>query len=1030
MQFGILGPIEVRRADGSPIAVGGPQVRSLLALLLMDAGRTISPERLIDGLYGDNPPGDAAHALQSQVSRLRRGLRNGAGPSELVEFGPAGYRLAIDPDAVDAHRFARLADAGRELLRGGDPAAAAILLDEALALWRGPVLADVLDAPFAEAQAARLTEARLAAVEDRADAALALGEHHPVAAELADLVAAHPLRERARALLMRGLYAAGRQAQALAAFEDGRRLLADELGADPSAELAEAHLAILRADAAATPATRRLPAQLTSFVGRDDELRRLPPLLAQSRLVSLIGPGGTGKTRLALEAGNRVRGEVCFVDLAALTDGAQVAHAFAVALGGRDTASTAAAADAEARVRAMLADRRVLIIVDNCEHVVADAARLTHLLLRTCPGLRVLATSREPLGITGETVFPVGQLAVAAPETDLTTALDCAAIRLFTDRAAAAAPGFAVDAGTIDAVRRICTRLDGLPLAIELAAARLRSLGLDEVDARLDDRFRLLSRGERIASPRHRTLRAVVEWSWDLLDPAEQQLAERFSVFAGGATIADAGQVCDVPDTDELLTSLADKSLVVSVEGRYRMLETIREFAARRLVDAGAQQRFRHAHAEFFAALAERADPELRGAEQLDWLARLTAEHANLQAALHWAVRADPAVALRLIAAQSWFWWLSGLRGDATQLAADLLPTLDSSAPAEEYALCAAAAARAVDGAQIPLDRVTAELARLEKPLRRPHLVFLLAIAGGPIDTEQHPLPFGPDLWSQSFVRLGEGLRLLMNSRTLDAETEFTSALHDFRTVGDRWAIAAALDKLAAIADWRGEQARSLAMMDEAIVLTTELGTVEDTADLLNRRGDVHAREDDSHAAARADYLRAAELAHAVGASDMFANAQRGLGDIARFNGEPQQARAHYSTGLARCPSDSFGAIEARARILVGFGWTAVADGDVAAALSSHRQALEIALGSGQLPTAASAVEGLAGVALLTENAERAAVLLGGGAALRGVALANDPDVARTTAAARNTLSDQRFDAAYRRGSGMTREEVLALAGR
>ncbi|MGQ4596831.1 BTAD domain-containing putative transcriptional regulator [Nocardia sp. R6R-6] len=595
MQFGILGQVEVRRTDGTPVAVGGPQVRSLLAVLVSEAGRVVSRDRLIDDLYGQEPPGDAGHALQSQVSRLRRALR-AAGADGLVESSAAGYRLAVDPDLVDMHRFLRLAEEGRTALGDRDFPAAVALLDQAAGVWRGAALADVREAPFAAAVVARLTEAWLAAQEDRAEAALALGDHRGVVATLPELVAAHPLRERARALLMRGLYAGGRQAQALELFEQGRQLLADELGADPSAELTQAHLTILRAGTVAAAAVRRLPAQLTSFIGRDDELAQVASLLTRARLVTLTGPGGTGKTRLAMEAGTRVRGEVCFVDLSPLVDGAQVAPEIAVTLGGRASGDHD---DAEARVRAMLADRPQLIILDNCEHLILDVARVVHRLLRDCPGLRVLATSREALRITGETVLAVGQLPVAATEATLADQLGCTAVRLFADRAAAARPGFTVDAGTIAAVRRICERLDGLPLALELAAARLRTIDIGEIDARLADRFRLLARGDRTADPRHQTLRAVVEWSWELLEPPERLLARRFAVFAGGATAALVASVCELDDADELLDSLADKSLVEVHNGRYRMLETIRAYGFARLTEAGERDQLQRAIAVF-----------------------------------------------------------------------------------------------------------------------------------------------------------------------------------------------------------------------------------------------------------------------------------------------------------------------------------------------------------------------------------------------------------------------------------------------
>ncbi|MFQ6325859.1 BTAD domain-containing putative transcriptional regulator [Nocardia sp. CWNU-33] len=1030
MQFGILGPIEVRLADGSPIAVGGPQVRALVALLALDAGRVVSRDRLIDGLYGELPPANAGHALQAQVSRLRGALRRAGRTEEIIESSAAGYRLAVAPRDVDAHRFVQLTQDGRKAVHDKDFATAAVLLDEAARLWRGPALADVADAPFAAVQTVRLTEARLAALEDRAEAAVALGDHRAALATLPEMVAAHPLRERARALLMRALYGAGRQGEALALFEEGRELLAEELGADPSAELAQAHLAILRADAAPERAVRRLPTPFTGFFGRDAELARVALLLAQSRLVTLTGPGGTGKTRLALEAGARTEGPVCFVDLAPLVDGAQVVQAVAAALGGRESAghTPGEPRDIESRVRAMLAERPQLIILDNCEHLILDTARLLHRLLLDCPGLRVLATSREPLRITGETVFPVGQLPVAAADAALAEQLECAGVRLFADRAAAARPGFAVDAATIGVVRRVCARLDGLPLALELAAARLRTLDLGEIDARLGDRFRLLARGDRTVEPRHRTLQAVVEWSWEFLAPAERLLAQRFSVFAGGATARTARDVCDIDDADELLDDLADKSLVEVTGGRYRMLETIREFARRQAIDSGEHERLLDAHARYFTDLAERADPLLRGADQLDWLARLAADDGNLQAALHWAVRTDPPLAQRLIAAQAWYWWLNGRPGDAVEIAEHLLPQLDSTS-VEEYALCAAVAARAGGESRAAIERAAAAVSESRTPLRRPHLVFLLAIAGGmaTVDPDRSRLLFGPDSWSQAFLRLGDGLRLLMSGRILDSEAEFHGALDGFRITGDRWAIATALDKLAAVADWRGDRPAALALIDEAVERYTELGTVDDTADLLNRRGDILAGSDP--AAARAAYERAAELSGSVGATDMHANAIRGLGDLDRAGGNLSSARERYTAALNLASEGPVGATEARARALIGLGWVAVTEGDLEAGRATHRRAFELAHRHHLRPVAATAVEGLAGVAATCGDVERAAQLLGAAETLRGLCSEGAGEVARITVETRSELGESGFLAAYRKGRGYPVEEVAALVG-
>ncbi|RLP88737.1 BTAD domain-containing putative transcriptional regulator [Micromonospora sp. CV4] len=594
MRFRVLGPTRVLLADGREIPVGGPRVRALLALLLLDVGRVVSAERLIDGLYGEHPPRGAANALQSQVSRLRQALPAEHDP---VEFHPAGYRLAVDPDDVDAYRFERLAEVGRRALAGGDWSRAVAVLREALDLWHGPALADVTGAA---AQAARLEELRLAAVEDRIEAELALGGHAALVAELRELVVAHPLRERSRGQLMRVLSALGRPAEALIEFEDARRTLAEQLGVDPSVELAAIHLAVLRGEERPA-AERALPGQLTTFVGREEELKRVGALLAERRLVTLTGPGGAGKTRLAIEAAGRLDGEVHFVELAGLADGSDVPQAVLSALGLRDAGLRAPAEPGRQstdRLVEALAERRLLLVLDNCEHVVADAARLAARLLGACPALRVLATSREPLGLAGEALCPLSGLTLPPPDASPLAASDYAAVSLFVQRATDVAPDFAVTPANVDVVLRICRTLDGLPLAIELAAARLRALSVAEVAARLDDRFRLLAMGSRAASPRHRTLRAVVEWSWDLLDDTERELARRLTVFAGGATLEAAERVSGLPTSGfvEALHGLVDKSFVEMAGSRYRMLETVRAFCAERLAEAGEADQLRRAH--------------------------------------------------------------------------------------------------------------------------------------------------------------------------------------------------------------------------------------------------------------------------------------------------------------------------------------------------------------------------------------------------------------------------------------------------
>ncbi|GGK64665.1 SARP family transcriptional regulator [Planomonospora parontospora subsp. parontospora] len=1056
MRFGVLGALEVRLGDGRAVAVGGPRLRALLALLLLDAGRVVTVERLVGGLYGDGrAPGDSVGALQAQVSRLRALLGDRGDGGELVVRRPAGYLIAVDPEAVDACRFERLAAEGRRALSAGDPERASALLEEALGLWRGPALADVGDAPFAAAQAVRLEEARLAAAEDRAEAELATGRHREAVTVLQELVAAHPLRERPAGQLMRALYACGRQADALAVFEGIRRRLAEELGADPSAGLTATHLAILRAEPSLAPAgtagtadtadpppdlPRGLPAHLTPLIGRADELERIRVLLGGGRLVTLTGPGGTGKTRLATEAAGRLDGEVCFVELGPLGDGAEVPQAVLGALGLRETGLLSApnrqqpAPDPTGRLVAALTGRSVLLVLDNCEHVVDDAARLADRLLSACPGVRVLATSREALGITGEVLCPVPPLELPGPGDPPERA---ASVRLFAERASAVRPDFTLGSGpesgaddaTARAVVQICRSLDGLPLAIELAAARLRSLTAVEIAARLDDRFRLLSRGSRTAQPRHRTLHAVVGWSWDLLDEDERTMARRLTVFAGGATLEAAERVCGVADADGVLASLVDKSFVEVVGGRYRMLETIRAFCAERLAEAGEEERLRRAHLDHFLGLAETADPHLRRDGQLEWLERLDHEHDNLHAALHRAARAgDLGPALRLLAALTCYWWLRSLRSEASALARDLLDGLDAGPPAglaDEYALCVMTAVSGGGGDR----RLDAHLEAVRKIMnerdsmpRQPFANVLWAMVAGPPEPDVAREMMRRwerievnDPWLSAIGHFGWAYFRLFDGDLEEAGQEFALALADFRSVGDRWGMAQAISGLADIAGRRGERAKASSLTDQALALAERLGAAIDVAELLHRRADGRLRDGDT-AGARADYERAAELGRRAGAWEVLAAAHLGLGEIARFRGDLEEARRSCEAALAECSAGWFDVEETRARVCVALGWVAEAEGDAAGALAWYRRAFTTGRGVRDLTLAARVAEGLAGVALLERDGERAALLLGAGAALRGLPSANDPDAARVAGRCRALIGGAAYEAARARG--------------
>ncbi|MFJ4878693.1 BTAD domain-containing putative transcriptional regulator [Streptomyces sp. NPDC088745] len=1015
MRFGLLGPVEIRTDAGGSVDPGGERQRTLLALLLLHTGRGVGTGRLIEGLYGDEPPAGAANALQAQVSRLRRRVE---ALGARVESVPFGYRLDTGPATVDVHLFEDAARAGRTALAAGEYGRAAELLREGLALWRGNAFEDLAPAAFAAGEARRLEEARLNAREDLAAAELELGGGAALVPELRGLIAAHPLRERPYGLLMRALRAAGRTAEALTVHEDARRTLAERLGTDPSPELAALHLELLRPEGAAAP--RPLPARLTSFVGRENDLEQLDGLLRTARLVTLTGPGGAGKTRLAQEAAERRRGQVCYVELAPVRDAAGLPYAVLAALGVRESGFPDRAGGADALERllsALAACPGLLVVLDNCEHLVEGAAALAVRLLGAHPDLRVLATSREALSITGETLVTVEPLGRAA------------AVRLFTDRATAVRPGVDLRPGGEGHARaeRLCAALDGLPLALELAAARLRTLTVGELADRLgdrlggpgDDRFRLLSRGDRTKEPRHRTLRAVVEWSWELLDAAEQRLARRFTVFAGAVTADAVRQVCAADDAEDVLASLVEKSFVTAADGRYRMLETIRAFCAERL--GAEEETFRTAHTAYFLDLAERAEPHLRGAAQLRWLDRLEAEHTDLLAAVR---HGDAATSLRLLACLSWYAPLRGRAGELAQAARAVLETVGPRPPeglAEEYVLCLLAAVdhRAGPHGTAADDELTARADRLVAgligTLRRPHTLTLWSLAAGPRTSTGAPpeaeAAYGDSSpWAAALLRMGRAYQQLFAGRPGAAEEDFTAALTGFRATGDRWGIANSLDPLATFAHWRGDHARALALLDEALVLVTELRAPEETADMLMRRGHVllHAGRPRE---AVALFTRSAELSRSVGVPDKAAGALRGLGDAARLAGDTARARLHYEAAVAVGTDSWFGTGETL-RVLLGLGRTALAEGDRAGAEECFGQAAVLAAGQPGRLIPAELAEARAEACA----PERAAELLGEAEALRGALVLGDLDVVRTREAARSGLTEESYRAAYERG--------------
>jgi predicted ATPase/DNA-binding SARP family transcriptional activator len=1066
--IGVLGPLEVRVGFGEPVEVVGPRLRTLAIRLALDPDRVVLASQLIDAVWDEDPPAGATNALQSLVSRLRRLL------PDVVETHPAGYRLALDPDAVDAVRFQSLAATGREEL-ARDPRQAGQTLREALALWRGPALADAATAQFAAATVARLEELRLGALEDRIDADLATGRHDTVLAELDELVTAHPLRERLCGQLMRALAGAGRQADALTAYQRLRRRLADDLGIDPSEELQAVHVGVLRGETASPvaepradrgppePAPTNLRAQITSFVGRADDLARITGVLADARLVTLTGPGGAGKTRLAGEAAarmlDRMPDGVWMVELGSVVEPTDLPQVVLTPLGAREVGLLAprgvAAVPPLERLTEAVGDKRLLLVMDNCEHLVGAVAALVDHLLGRCAKLRVLTTSREPLGITGEVLHPVGPLAMPDEDVPPAEAVRYPAVRLFADRAAAARPGFGVDQATVRPVLRICRALDGMPLAIELAAARVRALSPQQIAARLDDRFRLLADGGRPVLPRHRTLRAVIDWSWDLLGDTERVLLRRLSVFAGGATLEAAERVCAAPGPDGLaadevlylLAALVDKSLVVAgqTEGtgepRYWMLETVRAYGAERRRDAGEDEALRRAHAGYFLELAERAEPELRRADQLTWLARLSAERDNLHAALRTAVDGrDAALTLRLVAALGWYWFLRSARAEAAEWLGLALALPGEAAPALRAQTLAFRAMLAISGG-LDISRALEDietaaalvqgLPPAERGALHPLLAGLPALqaifrnddAGG-LDRVRE-LHGHPDPWVRALAHSIAGALLVNFGEVAEAEAELDRALAGFRELGERWGLGQVLLARADLSAGRGQREVAVEALEEAREIFEGIGDREDVGQLVIRMAVERARAGETEQAK--ELLAVGDrIAHEVGAEDQKLFVRHVLAEIARWQGRLDDARELLDDVIADFERSGNPIGQRHAILLVSKGELEVAAGDLDGARRCYRRALSKALEAQDRPVVARAVELLADIAVAGGDAERAAALLGTAEVLRGMADEADVDVVRVREAARAALGEEGFAQAYRRGVARSREEVLA----
>jgi predicted ATPase len=1035
VRVAILGPLEVYDDEGAAITVAGARLRGLIARLALAGGQPVSTGALAEAVWDCAPPADVANALQTLVSRARRAL----GGAAAVEQSAAGYRLAVAPGDVDALRFERLVGEGA--------------VAEALALWRGPALADAGE--FAEPFARRLEDLRLDATVARY--AREAGGGAARVGELEALVAGHPLDEKLTGLLMRALAAAGRQADALAAYEALRTRLADELGIDPGPQLQAVHLEVLRGEAAAPAPVARVPtnlrARLTSFVGRASEVKRMRQALEQYRLVTLVGPGGAGKTRLAAEVAADFRDTaapdtgaddapdgIWIVELASVTDAADVPKAVLGAIDLRearrlpDGSQRVTSRDARTRLLEGLAETRALLVLDNCEHLIDACAHLADTLLAHAPRLRIMATSQEPLGITGESLFVVPPLG------------EDPAVRLFADRAAAVSPGFTLDEATRPQVTDIVRRLDGLPLAIELAAARLRTLPLAEISRRLADRFRLLTGGSRTALPRHRTLRAVVEWSWDLLTPAERLLAERFSVFPAGAAPAAVAAVCADGElaagtADELLSSLVDKSLLQPLADgtRLRMLETIREYGAERLAERGEIGELRRRHAAYYTALMNEAAPELLTRDQLTWLAQVQDDRDNILAGLrYWCDAGEADSALGLVVSLAIMALLLGNDSDTAEWIGEVLAVPGEADPGLRtiaeglYTLTSLMGTDGGERAAVVDPGLAGRLAALDMEqypiagLLRP--VYAVFSKNDELAHEYlAQARAGRDEWLVATSWMMTASMAENDGKLAEMRAATDEAIRRFRALGERWGLSSGLRSLGNALMLEGDLDGAEAAFTEAGRLLAELGHREDLAQINLRLAELAARQGDL-AKARELSVTARSIAESAGspidkgiAAAWWAASEVAWGNIdaARpLHAAAERAVEQFSP--AHPAREHLEAMVASTGALI-----AIADHDLPAAREQAVRSYRAAVGAQDMPLVALASGAVAELALALGQPEQAAEVLGARTVVRGVADPTDPTAVKLTPLLRAALGESRFAARYDAGKALDRQAAV-----
>jgi predicted ATPase/DNA-binding SARP family transcriptional activator len=929
LSVAVLGPVEVRR-DGALVPLPSGKPTEVLARLAVDAGTPVRADRLIDDLWADAVL-TGRNTLQSKVSQLRRAL----GDPGVIISGAGGYTLDIEAGRVDAQRAVMLAATTSALRRDRDPAGAAAVSGEALALFRGEVLADAGDGPWLQPHRARLEEVRLRLIEDHYAARTELGAGGEVIGELEALVQLHPLREGLWHTLITALYRNGRQADALAAYARVRDVLIEELGLDPGRELQALEASVLKqipwsiaAPARPPPATAaagNLPRLLSPLVGRVADLEALGPQVQQHPLVTLTGPAGVGKTRLAVELARRVHvpGGVWLIHLDAAGPTTDLAQAVAETMhlpGG-------------SMLLQRLAEAESLLVLDNCEHVVGPAADLASRLLDAAPQLTMIATSQLPLGLDGERVYPLEPLPIAE------------SVQLFADRAAAVRRQFVLDEHTMVLVEQLCRALDGLPLAIELAAARVKTLSVPEIAQRLDDRFRLLRDPAGRGPERRRALAAAIAWSYELLFPDDQRGLWALSCFAGGAPLPAAEHimgVLGVPPASavDVISRLADRSLVTATAGtggssRYRLLDSIRAFAAERLRESGPADEILAAHARWFASAAQDAAATIRGPAQRRWLAFARDERSNIDSALAWCARHDPLLGVSIANGFGWTWVVLG---DGIAGAHRVRSALEAAAPQagardRMTSLLLAgwleASAGNVARAEDDLDRALDEATTLKDPLLRAdaqrHLAFLRLQQARPqdaTDLSRESAAFYQvhgQAWERAASLLLGAVGSMMLGEIGPATAAADEAVRLLTPIGDAWGLVHAEATLGAIAQADHRFGDASRYLESAAASSERLGFLGQAAYHLTRLGRVQ-HQAGQLPAARQTLTRAVQAAIRGSDPRMAATARINLARIMRATGQHDAAQAllHRCDDWYRTAGGGDGALLTRAMLAAG----------------------------------------------------------------------------------------------------------------